>query len=1188
MADNELGEYYTIPTILSFEGIDKQVNSKLSKVFGAAGKRAGSDLAKGASEGLKDLEAAVAAAAKSYEKLDDKAKDALGKVRVEEEKLKKARAAGKEDQIAAAEERLAKARRDSTRASKDASEAHRALQSAQKRLADGADDAGDKMGKFDGILGGLSSSLRSLGPIAAGAALGGITALGAGALVAANRLYELGAEFDDFSDNLQIKTGLSGKALDDLKGSVEKLGTTNVPLSFAEISDVAAEVTRNLHLTGQPLEEITSRLANLSRNGQDVDIRQLGKAFRGFGVDVDGQVPALNSLYEASTQTGLSVNDMLNAMVKAGPALRQFGLSFGESAALVTMFEDAGVDTEKTLATLNRAFAFFAKEGIPAKEGLSQVVNEIQRLVRSGDEAAAADLSNKVFGSRGGVNFFELIKTGALDLDALSNSLHQTGLDINDVSADTSDWAEEWTLLKNKLTDALGPVATRAFDVINEKLSDFGTWIDTHRDEVIDFFIDLGEGVISAAEVSVKALTGLVDLVHGFDTLIMKGFSWLPGYDDESARQFNDALGDLSDTLHGISDGSTWDNLREGLRDIGDEAKDAAGEGKDLNNELDNLDGKNVKAKVDIEWPNWSGDIPIPPGIQGTPPAPGAGGGDPLNPGGIYGAPFTIPGNSGGAGGVSGGRPTPGRALPGGRVPYGLPKGTDTGGYGSSGAVFPAWVHELEERFGVKASTYAGHQEGSGLNKGIDWSAPMTPEGIARMQRFAEYLATIPQALEQVIWRNPKTKQTIGIADGQFVGPGTDQPGYYAKDWAGHENHVHTRQSFSIPLPSGGAAPVAKQSGGAQGLSADWDAIAQGESGGNWSSDTGNGYYGGLQFKQSTWEQYGGLEFAPTADKASPDQQKLVAERVLNGWNNVPGQGPSAWPNTFVAGSGQKPVSPFGAGYEYAPGTPGFNEEGEPGYYETDERAIAQAKRRADDAQQQIIDADERVAEAKQKAAEVAEDILASEEDRAKANREVERAEAAAARAREDAQWAMEDLAEARQGRFKPAREAKQDKQQQGKGTGLGELGSIAGSFLKETFGIDGSFLPDLSSLMPVQMAGAALNAFAGPIQGLIDGKLGIQQPGWTPEMGDPAAGLSTSSAGFGAPDVVPPPMPEGNAHLGPGQAPGVPAPAGPSIDASVTFMGDVGMNPDTVTKNIARQQDRGVARLTGFPMGLK
>jgi Transglycosylase-like domain len=59
-----------------------------------------------------------------------------------------------------------------------------------------------------------------------------------------------------------------------------------------------------------------------------------------------------------------------------------------------------------------------------------------------------------------------------------------------------------------------------------------------------------------------------------------------------------------------------------------------------------------------------------------------------------------------------------------------------------------------------------------------------------------------------------------------------------------------------------------------------WDAIAQCESGGNWSINTGNGYYGGLQFTQQTWEAYGGLSYAPRADLASRAAQIAVAEKV--------------------------------------------------------------------------------------------------------------------------------------------------------------------------------------------------------------------------------------------------------------------------------------------------------------------
>ena len=70
--------------------------------------------------------------------------------------------------------------------------------------------------------------------------------------------------------------------------------------------------------------------------------------------------------------------------------------------------------------------------------------------------------------------------------------------------------------------------------------------------------------------------------------------------------------------------------------------------------------------------------------------------------------------------------------------------------------------------------------------------------------------------------------------------------------------------------------------------------MAQKESSGNWSINSGNGFYGGLQFTQSMWEASGGLQFASRADLADAHQQMLVAEQTLKT------QGPGAWPNTFV------------------------------------------------------------------------------------------------------------------------------------------------------------------------------------------------------------------------------------------------------------------------------------------------
>ncbi len=84
------------------------------------------------------------------------------------------------------------------------------------------------------------------------------------------------------------------------------------------------------------------------------------------------------------------------------------------------------------------------------------------------------------------------------------------------------------------------------------------------------------------------------------------------------------------------------------------------------------------------------------------------------------------------------------------------------------------------------------------------------------------------------------------------------------------------------------AAPLALSTATANADSVNWDAIAACESGGNWAINTGNGYYGGLQFSIGTWHSNGG---AGSPHNASKSEQIRVAENVLAS------QGIGAWPS---------------------------------------------------------------------------------------------------------------------------------------------------------------------------------------------------------------------------------------------------------------------------------------------------
>lgn len=269
---------------------------------------------------------------------------------------------------------------------------------------------------------------------------------------------------------------------------------------------------------------------------------------------------------------------------------------------------------------------------------------------------------------------------------------------------------------------------------------------------------------------------------------------------------------------------------------------------------------------------------------------------------GAFGSQF-LP-SAGSAGGYSNvGTPYGSVPISGGTPYAGVPLGTAGEVTGQPGL-------ELLRAMGLKGTTYSSHtNDGASTDREVDVTDPKGGYGGAGLTQLAEFARQNPHLFEEFIYSDPTTGQKTGIRSGQLVGPGTSQPGYYADNWAGHQDHVHMEPAKGGGLGFGGSSgpvPVNVVNGGsitgplssAMGQwSADWNAIAQAESGGNWSINTGNGYSGGLQFSPSSWAAAGGTQYAPSAYQASPYQQALTAENLLAM------QGPGAWPNTFVPGS---------------------------------------------------------------------------------------------------------------------------------------------------------------------------------------------------------------------------------------------------------------------------------------------
>ena len=190
----------------------------------------------------------------------------------------------------------------------------------------------------------------------------------------------------------------------------------------------------------------------------------------------------------------------------------------------------------------------------------------------------------------------------------------------------------------------------------------------------------------------------------------------------------------------------------------------------------------------------------------------------------------------------------------------------------------------------------------AGVGAPLLQSDPVTP-GAAAPVIDGMHVQVIRTRIEKITERVPLVPPRRRIEDPQMnmsrevvEDPGTpgtqDVTFSVSQGQRRRDRPVTGRQPRDHARPRGGGAgwhqARHRSSGGRQ--REIWDAISRCEAGGNWAINTGNGYYGGVQFDQNTWERNGGLRFAPRADLASREEQIAVAEvtRARQGWG--------AWP----------------------------------------------------------------------------------------------------------------------------------------------------------------------------------------------------------------------------------------------------------------------------------------------------
>lgn len=1161
MAGNDIG-YYTLPVLLSFDGVDRQVNASVGKALGTAGKKGGQDFAKAFTA---SSEADLKKLGDTYEKVYNRAADAAGKLRSEEAKLKDLQDRGVTGgRLVAQAERAEKARRDEARAVRTATDAYKDLERAQKAVDDtGGGVGGGLLDKLKGAAGSARSSGGEAasgfvegfgGPIAAlgtkagpiGLALAAAAglALGAGGLIAKQVMAGIDAEAA--ADKVQARFGLDDATMAQFGDAAGKAYAQNFGDSIQGNVEAAAVALQNGLLPKDATEEQTrgviSQLSTVSTIlGVEIPeaARSAGQLMRtGFAKDFSEAA----DLIVAGSQSGLNISDdWLDTVNEYSTQFRKLGVTGPEALGLLSQAVRGGARDTDVAADALKEFS------IRAVDGSKTTTDAFQSLGLNADEMAAKfaaggtsahDAFGQVLNAVRGVKdpveqsriAVELFGTQAEDLGAalnqfdLSTAVQQLG-QVDGAAQKASDTlggntASSVESAKRSIELATTDMQKSLAEAFGPQLQQVATWVSAHQDEIVSAFkwmaggaTEFGAAVITMAGGVLKAGGQVVMAVGDMVGFVLDGFEQITGAAatiadavgaDGVARDLREAstqLGVWSDQFHG------WG---EGLNSFGDDVMGAGLKLHNFNGNMSTSEANAANAAAQVEHVRQAiGALPDGKQIdinaivifKDT-------SGLVIPPDQLRTPTYTpaVPGESR--------RPVGGRAF----------GGAISGPGGPTSDVIPIWASNGEHMWTAEEVQAVGGQDAmyrmraaarSGLLQGFAAGGAIGPDvqaatamvGTPYSQRnrndcsgmVARVIARTLGLPESGLMSTKNAKQWLSALGFQ---PGIGGPGQISVGWYDHG-----------PNPNDGHMAMTL-------------------------SDGTNAEAGG---KNGVFTVGAGAE---GADSPQFDQHMFLP--------TVFGEGPagsvsSSASSGFSGGSG---------------GTVGVGPNGEAGTWS------APDPKQVREAQQKVADADQRVSELEDKQRELKSD--AKESERKKAQADVDKA-------KREAQDARDDLAAVQRGKFTESKGSSRSSGGQGGLGQFGELGGIAGSFLKETFGFDGSFFPDISQLGVVQMAGNLLNAFRGPLQGAVDGQLGIQQPGWQPGMPVNGVandtGIGTSNAAFGMPDVAVPPMPPPGVHQGSGALPG-PAPQ-QNITIDQSIKGNVGSDPAQLFK----ARDAGLAR---------
>ena len=396
-----------------------------------------------------------------------------------------------------------------------------AQQTITSELTGAAEPAGVEAGEAIGssMISSLEEALGEVGKTLSATVTAPIVAAAAASVAAFNSV-------DDALDDVAIRTGATGEALEDMQNLAVDIATS-MPVAWGDVGAAVGEVNTRFGATGDELNDLSRYFLQFARiNNQNVatSVDNVSRMIAGFGLEASDATDILDMLNIVGQQTGEDVGQLSEVLATNAGTFAAMGLSAEEAASFMAQVSRSGLTTTQAMTGLRTAVNYASSEGLTLAE-------TFELVSQNSDDTG---LAVEVFGSRAGLAIANAVNNGTVSLTDFTSTLGDFAGSVETTFNETIDPMDQMTTTLNslkelgyELVDAFGPVISDVMETVIPVIQDLtDKWkaLDPQTQKTI-ITLALIAAAIGPVLLAGSKLIGSIQTIGGAVTSLGQGFA---------------------------------------------------------------------------------------------------------------------------------------------------------------------------------------------------------------------------------------------------------------------------------------------------------------------------------------------------------------------------------------------------------------------------------------------------------------------------------------------------------------------------------------------------------------------------------------------------------------------------------------------------------------------------------------